>query len=664
MRQCAFVDIRCDEAAGCHSSNNIEQCRGEFMNGFTSRMVRAWNGVLFLTGASMALLSTPAAANVAVRADPASGTNASQIYWMDWTGLAAPLTTGPGSQPYSFTLVDGSTLTLTLTRGGPSTAPFAGTTVPTFGGAAIGNAGYTGFGAANVALYPVAPANIGSNVSFQLSNIVLTNPAGNPVSKFEIVLADSESMDTGDGGVGANITFTTTGGNWEVVERVPAVGRAAVALTGIGTQTLVQPAGAAPVPAWIVGTAKPVTGAFNVTATLNSTARQGIMLGIRVGSITLNKNIASRSNAADQFLYRIKNALGTSVGSGAAPCAAAGDCTTAGAGVGNQTPISAAVSVGNVITLEEAMAPGSVGTLASYNKTISCSNTNTTSLTVLPPAGAFNPASPPQITILSGSDNISCTISNAGTGADMRATGAVTQTTAVGVPVTFVTSCTNDGPEAATAATCTVAQNSGPAIPGLVTTCTPPPPVGSLAVGATISCSSTFTPATAGIRTFLTTAGSATADLTPANNIAPATSINVGGVTATPDASSTPLNTPVTTNVIANDVSASGFPLNPASVTLQTGPTNGAVVCNASGSCTYTPNTNFEGVDTYTYQVCDTSPVPICSTTTVTITVSPTAAAVGGVTGVPMNSREMLVAMALLLLAVVGWKQFRAVRGT
>jgi hypothetical protein len=631
------------------------------MSCLIERTWRLWCNA-FVLACGMVLMATPAAANIAVRANPASGSNAAQIYWMDWTGLAAPLTTGAGSQNYSFTLVDGSTLTLTLTRGGASTALFTAAQVPTFGGAAIGNDGYTGFGTANVALYPDAAVTIGSNVSFQLSNIVLTNPAGTAVSKFEVVIADAESMDTGDG-AGSNLTFVTTGGNWSLVERVPAAGRNAVALSGLGTQTVVQPNGgfANNVPAWILSTAKPNAGAFNITATMNSTARQGIMLGIRVGSVTLNKNIVSRSNAADQFVYRIKNAAGTSVGSGTGACAGTGDCTTTGASTGNQVAISAAVSAGNVVTLEEAMAPGSVGTLASYNKTLSCSNTNVSSLTVLPPAGAFDPSNPPQITIQSASDNITCTISNAGTGADMRATGASTQTSAVGIPVTFVTTCTNDGPQAATTATCTVAQNSGPAIPGLVTTCTPPTPVGTLAVGATISCSSTFTPATAGIRTFLTTAGSATADPTPGNNVAPATTINVGGVTATPDSSSTPLNTPVTTNVVANDVSASGFPLNPASVAVQTGPSNGAVVCNASGNCTYTPNTNFEGLDTYTYRVCDTSPVPICSITTVTITVSPAAAA--GVAAIPMNSREMLVTMTLLLLAVVGWKQYGARRG-
>ena len=118
------------------------------MNGLIKQMGRFSCKALLLAGVSMALLSNPADANVAVRANPASGINAAQIYWMDWTGLAAPLTTGAGSQAYSFTLVDGSTLSLTLTRGGASTALFTAAQVPTFAGAAIGNDGYTGFGTA------------------------------------------------------------------------------------------------------------------------------------------------------------------------------------------------------------------------------------------------------------------------------------------------------------------------------------------------------------------------------------------------------------------------------------------------------------------------------------------------------------------------------------
>ncbi len=97
------------------------------------------------------------------------------------------------------------------------------------------------------------------------------------------------------------------------------------------------------------------------------------------------------------------------------------------------------------------------------------------------------------------------------------------------------------------------------------------------------------------------------------------------GVTATPDSSSTPQNTAVTTNVIAND-SSTAAPLDPASVTVTTSPTHGTVVCNSptAGSCVYTPATNYSGTDTYQYRVCDTStPTPVCATTTVTITVQP-----------------------------------------
>ncbi|WP_293691988.1 SdrD B-like domain-containing protein, partial [Spirosoma sp. 48-14] len=47
------------------------------------------------------------------------------------------------------------------------------------------------------------------------------------------------------------------------------------------------------------------------------------------------------------------------------------------------------------------------------------------------------------------------------------------------------------------------------------------------------------------------------------------------------------------------------------------------VVFNADGTYTYTPNTNYLGPDSFTYQVCDlTSPTPLCATATVGITVT------------------------------------------
>ncbi|MEG3790167.1 Ig-like domain-containing protein [Lysobacter sp. CCNWLW3] len=101
-------------------------------------------------------------------------------------------------------------------------------------------------------------------------------------------------------------------------------------------------------------------------------------------------------------------------------------------------------------------------------------------------------------------------------------------------------------------------------------------------------------------------------------------SITVGGNTVTPvdDSASTPQNTPVGINVIGNDTTT-GAPLNPASVSIVTAPTNGSVTCDSAGLCTYTPNTGFSGSDSFVYRVCDVStPTPVCANATATITVA------------------------------------------
>ena len=100
--------------------------------------------------------------------------------------------------------------------------------------------------------------------------------------------------------------------------------------------------------------------------------------------------------------------------------------------------------------------------------------------------------------------------------ADMQAT-AVTlpMTMAVGVPVTGSFSCTNAGPNPATAASCVI---SG--VPAAATTsCSPSVPTGSpLASGGSIACTVDFTPTTTGVITALVTASSSTVDPVPANN--------------------------------------------------------------------------------------------------------------------------------------------------
>jgi CSLREA domain-containing protein len=68
--------------------------------------------------------------------------------------------------------------------------------------------------------------------------------------------------------------------------------------------------------------------------------------------------------------------------------------------------------------------------------------------------------------------------------------------------------------------------------------------------------------------------------------------------------------------VLDGDTDVDGDPL---TAVLDTGPSNGTLTLNADGSFTYTPDANFNGVDSYTYEACD--PGGLCDNATVTITV-------------------------------------------
>ncbi len=90
------------------------------------------------------------------------------------------------------------------------------------------------------------------------------------------------------------------------------------------------------------------------------------------------------------------------------------------------------------------------------------------------------------------------------------------------------------------------------------------------------------------------------------------------------DTATTTAGTPVTINVVANDVDPDGN-LDPASATTScagcTTPAHGGLVANGNGTFTFTPATGFTGTDGFTYEICDT--LDACDTATVTVTVSP-----------------------------------------
>jgi len=103
---------------------------------------------------------------------------------------------------------------------------------------------------------------------------------------------------------------------------------------------------------------------------------------------------------------------------------------------------------------------------------------------------------------------------------------------------------------------------------------------------------------------------------------------------ANDDNDTTPEDTPVTTNVSANDTDVDGTVV-ASTVAIASEPSNGSVVNNGDGTVTYTPNANFNGSDTYTYTLRDNNGAP-SNAATVTI-------AVGSVNDLPIANDDTVL---------------------
>ena len=112
-----------------------------------------------------------------------------------------------------------------------------------------------------------------------------------------------------------------------------------------------------------------------------------------------------------------------------------------------------------------------------------------------------------------------------------------------------------------------------------------------------------------------------------ADSAAATVTITVNAINDAPvavdDVATTNEDTQVDIDVLANDSDVDGN-LDPATVTVTSGPANGATAVNpATGIITYTKSGDFNGSDGFTYEVCDDgTPLPaLCSSATVSIDV-------------------------------------------
>jgi len=116
-------------------------------------------------------------------------------------------------------------------------------------------------------------------------------------------------------------------------------------------------------------------------------------------------------------------------------------------------------------------------------------------------------------------------------------------------------------------------------------------------------------------------AGNYTLNITDVNGcthdiVLPVGFVDISNVAANNDSTETEEITPVSIDAYANDTG------NVTTISIVTQPNNGFASYAGNGIFEYTPNPNFVGVDSFTYQICDLTCVDACKIATIRITVT------------------------------------------
>ncbi|MEG1992681.1 MAG: CshA/CshB family fibrillar adhesin-related protein [Acetivibrio sp.] len=311
-----------------------------------------------------------------------SGPSAGGIGWFNFGNV----TLNPGDKLTGLTgtLNDGTTVTFDIESLTSSFVPF--TAVPTpVQYAYFGSAGYTGILGNTALKTPLLPA-YGSASTLVLSNIIVKDANGNPVSNYTAVVADAESTNSFPQYT-EYLKFNTTGGAWALLD---TLGGNPPILTGLGTTavTITGTNQSASQAAYVLTTEAPNS------LTLATYGREAVAVGFAVTKVSLYKNVGDRIHSADQFVLDIAGNPND-------------QATTTGAADGIQANYATVYGLaGTTYTITEAMAPGSISTLADYTKVVSA--VNLTPGGSVPPTGSLPIKFTPQL-----GDIVNYTILNA-----------------------------------------------------------------------------------------------------------------------------------------------------------------------------------------------------------------------------------------------------------
>ena len=327
-----------------------------------------------------------------------TGIHANTICWLDMTSYNDTQARTPAGQPMTATLPGDYELSYTIKTAqvpGRANAAVESRTTPIETRFAFGTEGYAGI-PDKPSLYSFANGAVGLDVT--LSDIVLEDPSGTPVTSYAFVATDTED----NVGSAAESLRWTSDKNLNLLETLYPQGTKGckpAGITGLGTTTVT-----------CVGTGGPSTLASKSTSILVSAdapstfalrwqtnARSGIAFGVRTSSIEVIKKVDGRADRTDSFDVSL-----SSVDDGTLDTATTNTANTATTG-----PIVVIPPVGNqTFTLTDAATPGSGTDLADYTHTWSCTRN-----------GAPDPGLPSGehtsvgVTVGTG-DGVVCTVTN------------------------------------------------------------------------------------------------------------------------------------------------------------------------------------------------------------------------------------------------------------
>ncbi len=238
---------------------------------------RIFNGgvLLRLLAALAAFFALPSAAsaNICNYATSGSGTYASTVCWLDFTGYVA----GTTAQNFTFDLTGpyaGYRLTLTVKQ---NSGPSIQATPPQL--RVFGGNYYT-----NIAGRPLLIGGAGSpgNYSFTISNIIVRNIATNAVVPFALVFADNENTDNSE-----NFVMTTTS-SWRQMEILTLPPNPVPTLSIAGTTLTWQaPASSSSTGSFLASTPSPTS----VAIASKIDGAEGFVVGVMLTRLTLRKTV-------------------------------------------------------------------------------------------------------------------------------------------------------------------------------------------------------------------------------------------------------------------------------------------------------------------------------------------------------------------------------------